>query len=522
MIPADRENSLAALYSLLAGLTDRQLQQIIRSLVTQQPELLAVVRQEAERLRTQPAAGGDPIAAGIPIDFAAIQREIHKDFRNAASPETDSYYWNEGPYIETDKILQPHIEKVNLLLDAGNGAAAAAVLATVIDQLLIEINNLEDWMQESNEDSLSLAEQELSALLAEALLSQELTASERQQWLKRFRKWNEDTINLEVAEAALEQGWDYPPLVAALAGQDGGWQEWEGEFAESADQLVLARLHVLDRQGRTAEYLNLARAAGQVGIYLNRLALMGATEQAVAEAQRLLTSPDDALSLAKILDEQGQLAAAQTVAEYGMTFSPNVNAAQSPRSPWKMARWASQWARPLVELARWTVELANRRRDARLALRAALLAFAWTYDVADYRLVQQQAGDEWPDLRADLLESLHAAEPEDQLEIYLYERMAPEAKAVVDRGSGESQLAQVLALTGADYPDWSIAHARKQAEPIMAAGKSGFYEDAVAWLRQARTIYLQHNRRQEWEEYLAALRSRYTRKYKLIGLLREF
>lgn len=39
---------------------------------------------------------------------------------------------------------------------------------------------------------------------------------------------------------------------------------------------------------------------------------------------------------------------------------------------------------------------------------------------------------------------------------------------------------------------------------------------------QGHSIYLQHNRRQEWEEYLAILRSRYSRKYKLIGLLREF
>lgn len=526
MSPADNEKSLAALYALLAGLTDRQLQQVIRSLVAQRPELLDVVRQEAARLRTQPAAaGGGPATTSIPVDTASITREIHKDFQSAVFRDHDRYDWDEGAFVEASQILQPHLEKVNLLLEAGNPAAAAAVLATVIDQWVIETGALEDWLLEGSEDSLFAAEQKLGVLLAETLLSQELAASERREWLKRIRKWKRDEINLEVAVGALEQGWDYAPLVAVLSGQDAEWQEWEGEFPESAAQLVLARLRVLDRHGRITEYLNLARAAGQVGLYLNRLALMGATEQAVADAQRLLISPADALPLAKILDEQGQLAAAEAVAEHGMTLSPYAGVAQSITSSWDRTIWIEYAARPLVELARWTVELAVRRRNPQLALRAALLAFAWTCEVEDYQLVQLHAGDQWPILREDLLESVRDAKPERQLEIYLYERMATEAKAVVDSGLDWSLvklLSQVLALTGADYPDWSIAHAKKRAESIMEAGKSGAYEDAVAWLRQARTIYLQHNRRQEWEEYLAALRSRYARKYKLIGLMREF
>ena len=127
-----------------------------------------------------------------------------------------------------------------------------------------------------------------------------------------------------------------------------------------------------------------------------------------------------------------------------------------------------------------------------------------------------------PALRNDLLESVSRFYDHDQLSIYLYERMLPQAMAVVDRGNLYWELDRVLPLTGADYPDWSIAHAKRQAERIMDAGESKSYDKAVQWLHHVRDIYLQHHRGQEWAEYLSAIRSQHARKYKLIGLLREF
>jgi uncharacterized Zn finger protein len=375
------------------------------------------------------------------------------------------------------------------------------VLATVIEQWSEGLAELEEWGYDQNEEIIAEASSDVDALLAEALLSQDLSTDERKRWLARVHDWAEDVIYLAITEAALEQWWGYPPLVAVLQGNIGEQGAWDGEVPAWADELALARLHVLERQGRTQEYLNLALAEGQTLLYLQMLVHIGQVERVVDDATHVLSSPSDALSLAKLLYEQGQQAAAQVVATHGLAIDGGYGHS---------------------ELAHWTVDLAQQIGDLKLALRAALLAFAHTHEVDDYMLAERFAGSHWPALRSDLLESVARFYDTDQLGIYLYERMLPEAMAVVDRGNLYWELDRVLPLTGADYPDWSIAHAKRQAERIMNAGESQSYHKAVQWMRHARDICLQHHRQQEWTEYLSAIRSQHVRKYKLIGLLREF
>ena len=73
---------------------------------------------------------------------------------------------------------------------------------------------------------------------------------------------------------------------------------------------------------------------------------------------------------------------------------------------------------------------------------------------------------------------------------------------------------------GAQFPDWSIARCKRQAESIMDAGKAGHYADAVSWLKDARDIYGEHGRLAEWQVYLAGLPDLHARKYKLVPMLR--
>lgn len=514
---AQNNDSRAALDALLANLSGEQLRYIIHSLVDVQPELLETVQEEVAFLKTQPAPGEAVIpSAASAVDLAAIARELHQDFRRIAARGYDyddrygyDHYSEEG--IDAQRILQPHVATVERLLAAGDAPAATTVLAAIIEQWGREITKLEEWNYEGNEETIEEAGQDLAVLLAEALLSQDLSKAERKQWLARVRRWDQNAVPAAVTEAALKQWWDHPPLVAALQGRSVAQEMWE-EIPDWADQLTLARLHVLERQGRVSEYLNLAKAEGETRLYLHKLALSGQTEHAVAEAEQMLAAAEDALSLAKILDEQGQLAAARAVAEHGLMLTRGYD---------------SYTDYDRVALGRWTVQLAQRVHDPQLALRAALVAFACSYQVEDYQLVQQLAGEEWPTLREELLESVKGFPAHQRLEIYLYERMAAEAIAVVDKIGGwgywdKGSLARVLELTGAEYPDWTVAQASRPAERIMEEGKAQYYADAVAWLRRVRDVYVQHDRRQEWDEYLAAIRSRHGRKYKLMGLLREF
>ena len=501
----DEKDFARQLDPLLAGLSDVQLRRIIRSLVEEEPELLDAVRQETGWLCAQAASTSSQAVATqeshISVDIPAIRREIRKNFRDIVRDDYHQNDWSDDLPFNAEAILRPHLDTVRRLLSAGDAAAATLVLTAVVEQWGKGLAELGEWEYDQSDETIDEASSDVDSLLAEALLSQNLSIAERKRWLARVHDWEEDVIFLGSTEAALEQWWDYPPLVAVLQGNIGKQGAWEGEAPEWADSLALARLHILERQGRTQEYLNLALAEGQTLLYLQMLVHLGQVERAVDAALQMLGSPSDALSLAKLLHEQGQQPAAQAVASHGLAISGGYGHS---------------------ELAHWTVDLAQEIGDPQLALRAALVAFAYTHQLNDYMLAERLAGRQWPALRNDLLETVSRFYDHDQLSIYLYERMLPQAMAVVDRGNLYWELDRVLPLTGADYPDWSIAHAKRQAERIMDAGESKSYDKAVQWLHHVRDIYLQHHRGQEWAEYVSAIRSQHARKYKLIGLLREF
>jgi uncharacterized Zn finger protein len=361
------------------------------------------------------------------------------------------------------------------------------------------ISDLEEWIYEANEDAFSEAGQELSLLLAEALLSMDLAPEQRAQWYARAEAW-EDGIDLDILETALDQWWDYPPLVAAMQGNISDKGAWEGEAPYFADELTLARLRILQRQGRIEEYIHLAEAGGQTSLYINMLARSGQVERAVAEAQQYLVVPVDVLSLAQALVEQGEPTSALAVAAHGLGLSEYGDRR---------------------ELARWTVAQAEQAGDRALALRAAQVAFMSGLALDDYKAAERLAGADWPMLKTGLLAQI--GEPGvrgNPLDVYLYEQMWVEAMALIDRSPWGGDLQRVIELTRADYPDWGIQHCKRQADSIMDAKKAKDYDRAGEWLRIARYIFRQHHREAEWQAYLRSLLAIHERKYKLVPMLR--
>ncbi len=493
--------------ALLADLSEAQLRRLIRILAEGQPHLIETIEKEVKWLNMEPAAGSaatTPIASAIPVDLAAIRREIHKDLRRAATSGGGygERYWDsdEEGSIYPDEVLGPHQELANRLLEAGDAARASNVIGVMIEEWGHGVQDLEQWIYEANEDALSEAQTELGVLLAEALLSQDLSPEQRAQWLARVEDWSQEFFDLETAETALEQWWDYPPLVAAMQGHISERGAWEDEAPEFADELTLARLRILARQGRLQEYIHLAEAEGQIDLYVNMLARSGQVDKAVTEARQYLASPDEILALAQILTEQGQAAAALVVAGHGLDVQSQGNK---------------------QGLGRWTAALAQQQGDSALALRAAQTAFLSGYHLADYKLAEGLAGAEWPAIKARLLAAMAASHHYQKTEIYLYEGMLVEAMAVIDQEPYSSGLEQVIKATRAKYPNWGISKCKRQAEMIMDAGKANAYDHAVSWLRIARDIYLQHGRQEEWSAYLSGLLDRHGRKYKLVPMLKE-
>ena len=510
VLQGDRITIKPELDALLADLTEAQLRRVIRAVAEDQPAFAAAIEQEVEWLKTIPVAetaSSAPAAHAIAFDLAAIRREIGKDIRQAGATGGGSgyseRYWDdeEAGLIYPDAILGPHRQLAERLLAAGDAAAATDVITAMIEAWGGGIAGLDEWIVENNEDMFSETALELGVLLAEALLSQDFSSDQRAQWLARVEDWGEDLINLDVVETALDQWWDYPPLVAAMQGnitEQGAWGE--DEAPDFADELTLVRLRILERQGRTQAYIHLAEAEGQTSLYANMLARSGQVAQAVAEARQWIGSPTAILSLARVLVEQGERAAALDVAGHGLDMTGEGTK---------------------TELARWTVTLAQGADDSVLALRAAQTAFTSSFELADYQVAERLAGADWPAVRAGLLEQMARSGSYHKVDIYLYEHMLTEAMAVVDGAYWSGDLDRVIQATRAEFPDWGIGKCKQRAEGIMNEGKAKYYDSAVGWVRTARDIYLQHGRSAEWQAYLNGLLETHARKYKLVPMLRE-
>jgi uncharacterized Zn finger protein len=121
--------------------------------------------------------------------------------------------------------------------------------------------------------------------------------------------------------------------------------------------------------------------------YVTMLARLGRVQEAVDEGLQHLSTPAEVLSLAKVLRDQGELAAALRVAEHGLTLDGSKSS-----------------------LAAWLCDLAAGMGEPERALEAAAVAFRETPSMAAYQRVQELAGERWPELREDLLAHLRQSQ----------------------------------------------------------------------------------------------------------------
>jgi uncharacterized Zn finger protein len=254
-------------------------------------------------------------------------------------------------------------------------------------------------------------------------------------------------------------------------------------------------LNVLERQGRTQEYLNLAEAEGQAARYVTMLVKLGRGQEAVAYGLKYLTMADDALALAQALREHHMHQAALQIAEHGLTLYGNT---------YSLAPWLRDFAAGIGQIE--------------VALQAARAAFVSSLSLADYQAVQPLAGADWPQVKLELLKRV-ATEgyTSSQVDIYLHEGMVDEAVKAVDEGrhAGYDTLERVVDAARESHPAWVVRQCKKQAERIMDAGQSKHYHHAVRWLGKARQAYGVAGRIDEWCAYLESLIVEHSRKYSL-------
>ncbi|RMF93571.1 MAG: SWIM zinc finger domain-containing protein [Nitrospinota bacterium] len=500
-----------SLESLLAGLDRSQLQALVVWLVERWPDLIDAIEAKLQAsfatptVSLAPPAQAGPTAAKdealrqrrTPVDTTVYRRQVRVALHSLDRMRASEAYWHVGEVV--DEIRQV-LRQAQDFVTAGDGRTALAILEAITEEYMAGWIYLDD---SDGEASAFFAD--MAPVWTEALLTADLTLEERQAWARKLTKWQGELDNYGVEEAfdaalaAAHQGWDSPPLVRVLQGKITEKGVWEGEAPWFADDLAVARLNVLERQGRYQEYLYLAEAEGQTERYVTMLVRLGRVQEAVNYGLQYLDTPEEALTLAKALREREEFQNALRIAEYGLSL-------QGPRAP----------------LATWLSELALGMGEAEKALEAATIAFRDSPTLSAYLRVKHLADTRWPEIKQDLLAYLKGkGYIENKVDIYLEEGMVNEAVQVVDTQPymGYGVLERVVDAAIQSHPDWVIQQCRQQAESIMDQGKSRYYDHAVRWLEKARAAYRAVDREAEWQAYLHQLITHHRRKYSLVPRL---
>ena len=500
------------LEDLLEGLTREQLVQVVLELARLYPDDVAdlvddLARTPIVQVPLSPEAESEPMP-----NLAELAHQIKRDLRTRVQTFYAAYYegW-ESEDAALSEALWPAVESAGELLEANSPRAALAVLETATEAWIEGCERttlpLKDVSEEIAQEEAMLF---FGHLWAKALLMADLTPAERAEWAKRLEAWHKEMVGgeaLKMAITAAEQGWDYPPLVAAMQGHITEQGAWEGKAPYFADDLARIRLEILERQGRVEEYLNLAQAEGQHHLYVYKLVELGKYDLAAREARKLLVYASQILAVAQALWEHGQTELALALGEHGLQVE-----AQSS-FPYRQSG----------ELAAWVRDRAEEAGRLDLARRAAWKALEASPTADNYRQLAELHGDEWPAHREKALALVQkgTSDLSEAVDILLQEGAYKRAMRLVEEQTwwDERPLIKVIEAVKESEPQWAFEQCRRKAEAIMDAGRSAEYDVAVEWLRRGRDVLLAAGLRQQWQAYLAGLLQKHERKYKLRPML---
>lgn len=495
------------LSDLLAPLSREQMSSLITILVEFHPHLVDEIEEllALTASPTFPSPGPTAPATTAPpaLDTSLLRRQIRAEVRGSILTGYD--HWGEEAWYDSDlgAALEPGLTQVRTHLAAGDAQGALILLEAITAAWQEGIGDLDPYFLEYFEEFAGEFTLELGELWAEAILSAEMDEEVRLSWAETLKDLAESSFggeSLEIAVTAAQQGWEYPPLRAAMDGNITELGTWEGEAPYFADDLARIRLAILERRGEYEAYLNLAQAEGQFMPYLHMLAKQGQSDKAVTEALDFLTQPADLHALARTLAEQGEHGQAIRLARHGLGLAEEQGKA---------------------ELAAWLRDLATQREEPDLALWAAQQALGYRVSLENYLAVQNAAGEGWETIKGEALALVaRGGSAEGKVDVYLYEGMHDEAIAAVERSSWFYNIDKVIEAVNSTHPEWAFRQCQERAEAIMDAGRAKEYDVAAEWVRRGRDILLAAGLDNQWRAYIEKIMDVHRRKYKLMPMLR--
>jgi len=490
---------------LIADAEPEILRDVLTSLIESRPELASQIESELETAQPEDETEDGEHGRTPDINRESIRQQVQYVLGPTKGRSAHAYDPYEAAETDVEK-LRGLLDQARTAVEAGDGETALDILEPLANELMDE-----EWLALSYDDSNAIFEffDEVDRVLAEALLTADLSEAERTDWKDRLWTWEQEMGGYthhppySVALEAAQRGWDFEPVQRAMQSDIGYADLWEGDPPWYAEDFVRARLDVLERQGRIEEYLNLAEAADLIDDYVTTLVEEGRVDEAIEYGRRNLYAPDEALALAKVLRKHDRPEAALEIAQHGLRLDDSSGQA---------------------ELAEWLRDRASSMGESDIALEAAIAAFDASPTLAAYQAAEELAGEGWPDVREEVLESLAARNTRQRVarrhvEIFLYADRYDEAIAIADRFSDYKVVEPVVEAVWEEHPHWTVDACKEQAEPIIEEGQSQRYRHAVRWLEYAGKAAQVSGQFDEWCAYVAELRDEHYQKYKLRPML---
>jgi len=479
----------------LAELSREQLLALLMELLDEVPDL----SDWLEAALPGPAASR-PRKAVAPkrkkkIDAEVYRRRVRGIMHSLDHMRMSEAYWHVGGL--TDELRG--VEKTAMeFLDAGDAETAFRILMTLLE----ESHNGFDYIDDSNGE-LGGYLNDMGKTLAEVVLSLDLDEDQREDILSDIDEIHDKLSNygvdgLKVAIAAAQYGWgELPPEAQGQRVEEDDEDRWYRPKPLS-QILTDAKLNVLERRGRTDEYLALCLESGEHLRYALKLVSLKRVAEAVKYALKHLAKAGDALKLAQALRESRHQDESLKVGERGLKLGASKAS-------------LGEWLGPIEEAQGRTAQ----------ALEAWEAAFHDLPSLATWKTLKRLAGSRWKRMKPELMASLEKGYNHQALaEVLIEEQEWDAAIKVADKQTHDYRLVAAVAdALIAPRPDWVIRASVKQADELIAKTQSKYYSHAANWLRRAKAAYAQLGRTGDWQKYLSKLKEQYKRRPALMAKL---
>lgn len=489
---------------LLTDLDQSDLTAILTKLIQEQPDLydrieaMTSVPSKSKKKRTKK------------VDIEVHRRHILGIVHSLDGMRMSEAYWHVGGLANQLREVE---ESAMKFLDAGDAETAVEILLVLLEESSRGIENVDD-----SNGELGGFVGDLGAPLAEAILSMDLSQVEGDRLVRRLEKligYAGDygmEGNLDIAVQAAKYGWNDAPKEKASRREDGSifyeedepdededWEEDdEYEFREQGfpvdsgfDDLTEVKLNVLDRQGRTEEYLALCKQEGRHLRYALKLCDLKQVADAVKYSKKHLTTAEETLEVARRLRETRWVTEAVEIGEHGLKLKGS-------------KAGLGEWLGPVEEAQGRTKQ----------ALTAWLATFGEDPTLEIYKTIKRLAGTSWGRLRSEVMAKLRRTYDKQVLaEVYLLEEKWDDAIKVADGRDVWYTIAEIVADGVIQHrPEWVVQISLKHAERLMSETKSKNYPIAATWLKRAKQAYKLLGKTDEWKRYLEETKEKYKRR----------